>query len=115
MSRFVFALLLVSFGTLAQAQSCSVAGRAYDPAGKPLHDAVVRVVNQQTGQSAFGVTDAQAGYHITAAGGGDLYRVDLLGNATEVTGSHVRTRSIVGMSADFACRGTAQQDVRALE
>ena len=115
MSRSIAALALLTATFGAHAESCSVAGTAYDPAGKPLQDAVVRLFNQETGRASYSVTDANATYHLSVDGaGGQTYRVDLLSHPTVVTGTHIATRSILGMSPSFACRGSERQDVRAL-
>jgi len=115
MSRSILALALLTTTLGAHAETCSVAGTAYDPTGKPLHDAVVRLFNQQTGQASYSLTDANATYRLSAEGaGGEAFRVDLLSHPTVVTGTHIATRSILGMSPSFACRGTERQDVRAL-
>ena len=114
MSRSIVALALLTAAGAAQADTCSVAGTAYDPAGKPLRDAVVRLFNQETGQSSYSLTDANASYHLTIDTSGQTFRVDLLSHPTVVTGTHIATRSILGMSPSFACRGNERQDVRAL-
>jgi len=114
MTRIILALTLILSADLASAASCSVAGTAYDPAGKPLRDAVVRLYSPQTGHSSYAVTDGSAAFRLDADGSGDTYRVDLLSHATVVTGSHIPTRSILGMTAEFGCRGSERQDVRAL-
>ena len=115
MSRSIAALALLAATLCAHAETCSVAGTAYDPAGKPLRDAVVRLFNQETGQASYSVTDANATYRLSADGaGGQSFRIDLLSHPTVVTGTHIPTRSILGMSPAFACRGTERQDVRAL-
>jgi hypothetical protein len=114
MSRSIVALALLSATLGAHAETCSVAGTAYDPAGKPLHDAVVRLFNQETGQASYSLTDANATYHLSIEAAGQTFRVDLLSHPTVVTGTHIATRSILGMSPSFACRGTERQDVRAL-
>ena len=114
--RLVAPLLLLVFGVAAQAETCSVAGTAYDAGGKPLRDAVVRLFNPDSGQATYAVTDANASYRLSANGAGDAFRLDLLSHPTVVTGTHIPTRSILGMSPLFACRpgAVAQQDVRAL-
>lgn len=114
MSRSIIALALLSAGVAAQAETCTVAGTAYDPAGKPLQDAVVRLFNQETGQSSYSLTDAQANYRLSIDAAGQTFRVDLLSHPTVVTGTHIATRSILGMSPTFVCRGNERQDVRAL-
>jgi len=114
MLRTLTALMLLSSGIAAQAETCSVAGTAYDATGKPLRDAVVRLVSSASGEASYAVTDASAAYRLSANGMGDAFRVDVLSPPTVVTGTHIRTRSILGMSPVFACRGSAQQDVRVL-
>lgn len=118
MMRFALILILwtPTFSALAATDVCSVAGTAYDAAGKPLRTAVVRLVDLQTLRSEFSTADAHAGFTFSGVTAADTgrYRLDVLSAPTEVTGSHIRTRSVLGKSANFAC-GTGQlahQDVR---
>jgi len=118
MIRLISAIALSAGCSLAMAQGCSVSGTAYDLAGKPQHDAIVRLTNQQTRRMQFSATDANATYRFTdvaADAGGAALRLEILGPPTVVTGSLIPTRSIVGTTPDFACRpGQAEhQDVRA--
>jgi hypothetical protein len=116
MMRLLTLTILATFGIAAQTQACSVAGTAYDAHGKPMRDAVVRLVNPDGGQAAYALTDANASYRLSADAAGAAFRLDLLSSPTEVTGSHIRTRSILGMSPVFACGSgaVAQQDVHML-
>jgi hypothetical protein len=113
MYRFALSLVLAA-PALACADSCNVSGTAYDMHGKPVHG-VVRLIDLQTQQSAFSATDANSGFSFSAALPGDgPYRLDLISEPNRVTGSRIPTRSIVGMSDRFGCRGAlAHQDVRA--
>ena len=113
MYRFAIALVLLT-PALALADTCSVAGTAYDTHGRPARG-VVRLIDLQTQQSAFSATDANAAFSFNAAlPGGGPYRLDLISEPNQVTGSRIRTRSIVGMSDTFTCRGAlAHQDVHA--
>jgi hypothetical protein len=113
MYRFALALVLsTQAATALAAGSCSVSGKAYDFHGKPLPDAVVRLIDLQTGQASFAAVDRDAGYTFSGLGGSS-YRIDVLSPPTVVTGSLVPTRSILGMSDDFACStGMAHQDVK---
>lgn len=115
MMRTLTALALLTSAAAAQAATCSVAGTAYDAGGKPLRDAVVRLFNPDSGQASYAVTDASATYRLSADGAGDAFRVDVLSQPTVVTGTHIRTRSILAMSPVFACRGSAQQDVHLVD
>lgn len=112
MTRFVLVLVLATpaYSAFAATDACSVAGTAYDAAGKPLQSAVVRLVDLQTRQTAFSAADAHAGFTFTdvAAADTDRYRLDVLSGPTQVTGSHIRTRSVLGTSASFAC-GTGER------
>jgi hypothetical protein len=113
MYRLIFALALSASCAVAAAQDCSVAGKAYDAAGRPMRASVVRLINLETRQSTLGATDANADFRVSASGGGQ-YRLDLLSPPTAVTGSHIPTRSVLGVSADFSCRGGVEnQDIRA--
>ena len=113
MLRSIIALLLLTSTTFAAAQSCSVAGTAFDASGKPQRNAVVRLVNQQTHQASYGYTDDNAAFQLPGESG-QSYRLDMLGPAYKVTGSLIPTRSVVGM-AEFSCRGSEHHDVRASE
>ena len=115
MLRPVLALLLSTSCAAAYAGGCSVAGTAYDTSGKPLQNAVVRLVDAQTHQASFSATGADAAFQFSGVDG-QTYRLDMLGPAIKVTGSLIPTRSVVGMTAEFACRsGQARQDVHAAE
>lgn len=110
-----FALALVLFAPMfACADTCSVSGTAYDMHGKPVR-AVVRLIDLQTQQAVFSATDANASFSFTAALPGDgPYRLDLISEPNRVTGSRIPTRSIVGTSDSFGCRGAlAHHDVHA--
>ncbi|MEO5558506.1 MAG: hypothetical protein ABIO49_02060 [Dokdonella sp.] len=117
MIRLTLVLILATpaFGALAATDACSVAGTAYDAAGKPLRTAVVRLVDLQTRQSAFSAADTHAAFTFNDVAAADIgrYRLDVLSAPTEVTGSHIRTRSVLGTSSNFACAGgqLARQDV----
>jgi hypothetical protein len=113
MYRLALVLVLLT-PTAALADACSVAGTAYDMHGKPLRG-LVRLIDLQTQQFAFSSTDANAAFAFNAAlPGGGPYRLDLISEPNRVTGSRIPTRSIVGMSDSFSCRGAlAHQDVRA--
>lgn len=118
MYRIALALVLslpaaAAFG----AGACSVGGKAFHADGRPLHNAVLRLVDLQTQRTAFGAADANADFvfHGLEANGAGRYRIDVLGPATIVTGTKIPTRSIVGMTRDFSCSAgeLAHQDVRA--
>ena len=113
MSRSILALILLTSSSFAAAQSCSVAGTAFDLRGQPQRNAIVRLVNQQTHQVSYGFTDENAAFQLPAESG-QSYRLDMLGPAYKVTGSLIPTRSVVG-SAEFSCRGSEHHDVRASE
>jgi hypothetical protein len=112
MLRPVLALLLSTTCAAAYAGSCSVAGTAYDTGGKPLQNAIVRLVDEQTHQASFNSTGVDAAFQFSGLEG--QYRLDVLGPSTRVTGSLIPTRSVLG-AAEFGCRsGQAQrQDVHA--
>jgi len=107
-------VLFFSLPAFARADTCSVSGTAYDMHGRPARG-VVRLIDLQTQQAPLSITDANAAYSFSAALPGDgPYRIDLISEPNRVTGSRIPTRSIVGMSETFACRGAlAHQDVRA--
>jgi hypothetical protein len=118
MNRSIAILILSVYasGALA-ADGCRVAGTAYDTAGRPLGSAVVRLLDIDTGQVQFSAANQQAAFSFDGVAPSDIgrYRIDLLSAPTVVTGTRIPTRSILGMSANFACGAgqVAQQDVRA--
>ena len=115
MYRFALALVLSTQAVAALgAGSCSVAGKAYDFGGKPMHDAVVRLTDLQTGQTAFSAanTDADFVFNGLNPDNSERYRIDVLSPPTVVTGTLLPTRSILGMTREFGCSGQAHQDVR---
>jgi hypothetical protein len=115
MYRFALALVLSTQAVAAfGAGSCSVAGKAYDFSGRPMHDAVLRLTDTQTGQTAFSAANTNADFTFNGlnADNGGRYRIDVLSPPTVVTGTLIPTRSILGMTGEFACSGQAHQDVR---
>jgi hypothetical protein len=119
MYRFALALVLSTqaVAALAAGGSCSVAGKAYDFNGRPMRDAVLRLTDQQTGQTVFSAanTDADFVFNGLNPDSSGRYRIDVLSPPTVVTGTMIPTRSILGMTRDFACAAgqSAHQDVRA--
>jgi hypothetical protein len=114
MYRFALALVLSTQAAAAfAAGACTVTGTAFDVDGRPLRDAVVRLVDVQTGQKAFSAADANAAFVIDSPSAGS-YRLDVLGPPTVVTGTKIPTRSILGMTNTFACGAgqATRQDVR---
>jgi hypothetical protein len=112
MYRSVLALVLFAACASAAAQDCNVAGKAYDLAGRPMRASLVRLTNLETRHSSVSATDANAEFRFN--GGGGQYRLDLLSTPTAVTGSHIPTSAVLGMSGDFSCRGGSEhQDVHA--
>jgi hypothetical protein len=118
MFRFALALLLCTpaLGALAATDTCQVAGTAYGVDGRPLRAAVVRLVDLQTRGTAFSALDAHSGFVFDRLASNDngIYRLDVLSAPTTVTGSHIATRSVLGMSPTFACTAGqfAHEDVR---
>jgi hypothetical protein len=116
---FRLALVVVfstqAFGALAATDDCRVAGTAYDAAGRPLRTAVVRLMDLQTRQAMFMTADAHATFAFDSLAPADVgrYRLDVLSEPTQVTGSRIPTRSVLGMSSSFACGAgqLAHQDV----
>ena len=118
MIRLAMALLLSTAAASTGAQACSISGTAREATGQPLPYAALRLTNVQSGAATFVAADANGTFQFDAlAGDGQSYRLDLLSSATEVTGSHLRTRSVMGRAADFACRDgqPARVDVRAVD
>jgi hypothetical protein len=108
MIRLILAALLVTLtlDTQAAPDTCRVTGTAYDYAGLPLPSAVIRLVDRQTRQTAYRETDASAAFafaDLPADSNGQRYQLDVLSPAAEVTGSHIPTRSVLGIAPAFAC------------
>ena len=115
MIRCSLMLVLVASPLAAYAaDTCSVSGTAYDFSGHPLRAAVVRLTDTQSQRAEFLTIDAHASYVFADLAPGARYRLDLLGTPTVVTGTHLPTRSIVGMSSAFTCMAgsVARADVR---
>jgi hypothetical protein len=119
MIRLLLAALSVTCALSAQAASgtCRIAGTAFDYAGQPMPMAVVRLVDRQTHQTSYRAADAKARFEfsdVSADTSGYRYRLDVLSDPTVVTGTHIRTRSVVGVAPTFTCGGdqTAQVDVK---
>lgn len=114
------AALLMTFTLIGctSAGACQIAGTAYDDLGKALPTSVVRLTDGQTHQSVYRVTDANARFefgNLPSDDMGQRYRLDMLSSPTVVTGTHIRTRSVVGVAPAFACSGdqTARINIKA--
>jgi len=108
MIRLVLTALLATFALDAQASSdtCHIDGTAYDFSGRPLPAVVIRLIDRQTQQTVYRETDANATFafaDLPADASGQRYRLDVLSPAVVVTGTHIRTRSVLGIAPDFAC------------
>jgi len=107
-------LATLAFDAPASPDECRITGTAYDYAGHPLPDAVIRLIDRQTQQTAYRASNADAAFafsHLPVDASGQRYRLDVLSPAVEVTGTHILTRSVLGIAPAFAC--SADQDVRA--
>lgn len=119
MVRFALMLMLATqaASALAAGGTCTVAGTALTPDGRPLPNVVVRLIDLHTGRNAFAAVDAHSSYEFAGIDAADLgrYRIDILSAPTVVTGSKIPTRSILGMSNAFGCGAglATRQDVRA--
>ena len=119
MIRLVLAGLLatVALDAYASSDTCRVAGTAYDFSGRPLPAAVIRLIDTQSKQTAYRATNDDATFafaDLPADTSGQRYRLDVLSPAIMVTGTHIRTRSVLGIAPDFACGAgqSARADVR---
>jgi len=114
MYRFALALILSTQAAAALAAgACTITGTAFDAGGRPMRDAVVRLTDLHTGHAAFIAADSNASF-VFADLPSNSFRLDVLSPPTIVTGTKIPTRSILGMSDNFACSGQAtRQDVRA--
>ena len=116
MVRFALMLVLATqaAGALAAGGACTIAGTAYRADGRPMPNAVVRLIDVQTGHAMFAAADDQSMFQFAGADDAGRYRIDVLSPATIVTGTKIPSRSILGMSDSFACGGrSTRQDVRA--
>ncbi|OOG40608.1 hypothetical protein [Rhodanobacter sp. C05] len=116
MIRPILIALLATLALDAQAASdtCRISGTAYDYTGHPLPTAVIRLIDRQTHQAAYRAADANATFafaDLPMDASGQRYQVDVLSPATVVTGTHIPTRSVLGIAPAFACG--AGQSVRA--
>ncbi len=119
MNRLVLIALLatLAFDAQASTDTCRISGTAYDYAGRPLPAAVIRLSDRQTLQTAYRAADAKAAFafdDLPADTSGQRYRLDVLSPAIVVTGTHIPTRSVLGIAPAFACGAgaNAQADVR---
>ncbi|MBB6189094.1 carboxypeptidase-like regulatory domain-containing protein [Rhodanobacter sp. MP7CTX1] len=119
MIRLVLIALLATLALDAYASSdtCLITGTAYDYSGKPLPNAVVRLIDQQTHQTAYRATDTNAAFEFADQlpdSSGQRYRLDVLSTPTIVVGSLIPTRSVLGIAPAFACEAgqSVHADVR---
>ncbi len=111
----VFATL--AFDAMASSDTCTITGTAYDYSGRPLPAAVIRLSDRQTLQTAYRAADAKAAFafaDLPADASGQRYRLDVLSPAVVVTGTHIPTRSVLGIAPAFVCGAgeNARADVR---
>ncbi len=99
-------LVTLAFDAPASPDECRITGTAYDYAGHPLPDAVIRLIDHQTQQTAYRASNADATFAFTnlpVDASGQRYRLDVLSPAVEVTGSHIPMRSVLGIAPAFSC------------
>ncbi len=78
---------------------------------------MIRLIDRQTQQTVYREADTNATFEfadLPADASGQRYRLDVLSPAVAVTGTHIRTRSVLGIAPDFACGAgqNALADVR---
>jgi hypothetical protein len=119
MIRLVLIALLASlaFDAYASSETCLITGTAYDYSGRPMPNAVVRLIDQQTHQTAYRASDANATFAFADQlpdSSGQRYRLDVLSSPTVVVGTHFPTRSVLGIAPAFACEAgqSVHADVR---
>jgi len=119
MIRLALAVLLATSacGAHASPGACRVRGTAYDYAGRPFPAAVVRLSDRQSQRVHYRATDARGAFafdDLDTDNGATPYRLDVLSPDTVVTGTHIRTRSILGIAPSFVCASDreAHVDVR---
>lgn len=108
MNRLVLIALLATLAldAHASADTCRIMGTAYDYAGHPLPAAVIRLIDRQTRQAVYQATDANAAFtfaDMPMDASGQRYRLDVLSPAETVTGTHIPTRSVIGIAPAFVC------------
>jgi len=116
MIRLVLIAMLATLALDAQASSntCLITGTAYDYSGRPLPNAVIRLIDRQTHEAAYRAADTNAAFAFADEppdASGRRYRLDVLSPAVVVVGTHIPTRSVLGIAPTFAC--AAGQSVRA--
>ncbi len=119
MIRSVFTVLLMAFALNMQASSdaCRIIGTAYEYTGRPLPAAVVRLIDLQSHRTTYRAADASATFAfdgLSTDASGQRYRLDVLSPEVVVTGTHIRTRSILGIAPTFICEAgqSTRVDVR---
>ena len=119
MIRLVLIALLASlaFDAYASSETCLITGTAYDYSGRPMPNAVVRLIDQQTHQTAYRASDANATFAFADQlpdASAQRYRLDVLSPPTVVVGSLIPTRSVLGIAPAFACEAgqSVHADVR---
>jgi hypothetical protein len=107
-------LATLAFDAQGAPDTCLITGTAYDYSGKPLPNAVIRLIDQQTHQTAYRAADTNAAFAFadqSPDASGQRYRLDVLSSPEVVVGTHLPTRSVLGIAPSFACE--AGQSVRA--
>jgi hypothetical protein len=98
--------MTLALNAQASPDTCRITSTAYDYSGRPLPAAVVRLVDRQTQQAVYRAADSHAAFafaDLPVDADGQRYRLDVLGPPLEVTGSHIPTRSVLGIAPAFAC------------
>jgi hypothetical protein len=111
----LFALLAtLALDVQAAPDTCRITGTVYDYSGHPLPAAVIRLIDRQTQQTTYRAADANAAFAFAdspADASGQRYRLDVLSPAVAETGTHIPSRSVLGIAPAFICN--AGQSVRA--
>ena len=107
----------MAFDAQVSTDTCRITGTAYDHSGRPLPAAVIRLSDRQTRQTACRAADAKAAFAfdgLPADASGQRHRLVVLSPAIRVTGTHVPTRSVLGVAPAFGCGAgeSARADVR---
>ena len=119
MNRLILIALVatLAFDAQASTDTCRISGTAYDYSGRPLPAAVIRLSDRQTKQTTYRAADAKAAFAFDGLppdASGQRYRLDVLSSPIVVTGTHIPTRSVLGVAPAFVCGAgeVARADVK---
>lgn len=114
---FLAFLAILAFDAHASNDTCRISGTAYDYSGHPLPAALIRLSDRQTKQTTYRAADSKAAFvfdGLPADPSGQRYKLDVLSSPILVTGTHIPTRSVLGIAPMFVCDAgaVARADVK---